>query len=303
MKIQKSTLSIFYYWINERHRIFLRRQEGEKAPWTKDPILQTYKFTNPFRSNDRTTVWFHDIISKHYNPEYGAGNLLLNCALFRYFGTIEFWDALREYGRRWFIDVSHKNDQDIITNAAKNRMKRGERVYTGAYMINNISSTGVKAETLMERVFIPLSLDMSTLSKRIAASPQLETTFNMLQTYTGFGGGGFMAYEVVTDMRHFPPLNCASDINTWANPGPGALRGLSRLYGEKVKYADALPLMVDLLNRCWSDGNGLDYVVPVLELRDVEHSLCEFDKYMRVQKGEGRPRSKFPKGAGGSFFE
>jgi hypothetical protein len=35
-----------------------------------------------------------------------------------------------------------------------------------------------------------------------------------------------------------------------------------------------------------------DYMDP-LEMRDCEHSLCEFDKYMRVKLGEGRPRQKF----------
>jgi hypothetical protein len=28
-------------------------------------------------------------------------------------------------------------------------------------------------------------------------------------------------------------------------------------------------------------------------MREIEHSLCEFDKYMRVKRGEGRPRSKY----------
>ena len=34
--------------------------------------------------------------------------------------------------------------------------------------------------------------------------------------------------------------------------------------------------------------------MPKLELRDVEHSLCEFDKYCRVKFGEGEPRSHYP---------
>ncbi len=38
-------------------------------------------------------------------------------------------------------------------------------------------------------------------------------------------------------------------------------------------------------------GNNVKY--PRLELRDIEHSLCEFDKYERVRLGEGRPRSMY----------
>ena len=30
-----------------------------------------------------------------------------------------------------------------------------------------------------------------------------------------------------------------------------------------------------------------------LEMRDIEHCLCEFDKYERVRLGQGRPRAKY----------
>jgi hypothetical protein len=48
--------------------------------------------------------------------------------------------------------------------------------------------------------------------------------------------------------------------------------------------------MQDLL--AISKGNLPTYV-PMLEMRDIEHSLCEFDKYERVRLGQGRPRSKY----------
>jgi hypothetical protein len=32
---------------------------------------------------------------------------------------------------------------------------------------------------------------------------------------------------------------------------------------------------------------------PKLEMRDVEHTLCEFDKYERVKAGEGQMRAKY----------
>jgi len=28
-------------------------------------------------------------------------------------------------------------------------------------------------------------------------------------------------------------------------------------------------------------------------MREIEHSLCEFDKYERTRLGEGRPRAKY----------
>lgn len=41
-----------------------------------------------------------------------------------------------------------------------------------------------------------------------------------------------------------------------------------------------------------ADKRGRKRKLP-FELREIEHSLCEFDKYERVRRGEGRPRQLF----------
>ena len=40
---------------------------------------------------------------------------------------------------------------------------------------------------------------------------------------------------------------------------------------------------------------SVDDHVPVgqVDMRTIEHSLCEWDKYERVRLGQGKPRSKF----------
>ena len=48
--------------------------------------------------------------------------------------------------------------------------------------------------------------------------------------------------------------------------------------------------MKDLLDR--SPGY-LQGHIDVLEMRDIEHCLCEFDKYERVRLGQGKPRAKY----------
>ena len=108
-----------------------------------------------------------------------------------------------------------------------------------------------------------------------------------------------MAYEMVSDMRHTRLLEDATDIRTWANPGPGAKRGLQRLGLPYKKDADAITSMRSLL-ALTDDGYHYTlapHVPRPLEMRDIEHSLCEFDKYCRVKFGEGEPRSKYNGGA------
>src|SRR5690606_30251911 len=56
MKIDAQPL---WDWMNERHRIWVRRNAGHKWPWTEDPILREYKFTNVFREYDAVTLELH----------------------------------------------------------------------------------------------------------------------------------------------------------------------------------------------------------------------------------------------------
>ena len=106
--------------------------------------------------------------------------------------------------------------------------------------------------------------------------------------------GPFMAYEVVTDWRHTWLGDKAEDILSWANPGPGARRGLNRIYGrpleKTIKTKQCVEEMKDLLH---ASPAYIGVHVPNLEMRDIEHSLCEFDKYERVRLGEGKPRSLY----------
>ena len=84
------------------------------------------------------------------------------------------------------------------------------------------------------------------------------------------------------------------DARTWAHAGPGAKRGLNRLRGFPAKApmrdAEALVWMRLLLTK--SIGPRWDWR-PTLEMREIEHSLCEFDKYERTRLGEGRPRATY----------
>jgi hypothetical protein len=61
-------------------------------------------------------------------------------------------------------------------------------------------------------------------------------------------------------------------------------------YKSYPKRDECIEAMRVLLNI--SPGYLPDWM-PALEMREVEHSLCEMDKYERAFSGEGRPRAKF----------
>lgn len=269
----------------ERHQIYLRRMSGQPWPWTADPILQQYKFTNVYRELDRVTAW----IRTHWREPYAdSPNLWFAMALAR---QINWPETLAE------IDFPVTWDPKRVLKVLRARRARGDKVYTGAYMLRcDIQGPegGDKPFYTVMRVLQPV-WERNQHANIWRGDGDLRTIEQVTKWFMlNHGWGGFLSYEVATDLRHTRYLRHAPDINTWANAGPGALRGLNRVHGRPLKApssdVQALEEMRWLLRELqqqWPPS------WQALELRDIEHSLCEFDKYERTRLGQGRPRSTY----------
>ena len=272
----------FIHWINERHRIYCRKEEGLPWPWTEDEILQKYKFTNVFRELDKTTVWMRENLT---NPNANKPHALMiyNCAVFRMFGTMEMCEAIG--GWQEYHNPEH------LKRTARGRLDNKQKVFTGAYIITNQGKKDPKENIVVDE-FLFAIWDYRQLLSDVAGRGEIQQMHQNLGKLSGWGGGGFMAYELVSDLRYTPVLENATDINTWANAGPGAKRGLNRVFGRPLKFTSKMHNwnreMIFLLKIVNEEKESF---VPTLEMREIEHSLCEFDKYQRVKNGEGKPRS------------
>lgn len=268
--------NLFWYWISERHSIYLNRKAGKPKPWSDDPIFQQYKFTNVFRQLDRGTVWLTDnFIAPHWNDPLDL--IVFNCCWYRFFN----WTGT---GERLGWQTSWRASD--WARKLRSARRRGEQVFTGAHIV-----WGPKGQDKVGGVLSNCTAAWKARHDIVNSTRfyrTLEGTFEELKKVQGCGD--FIAYEIVTDLRHTRLLNKARDINRWANVGPGALRGLRRL-DPTTKASHGLHDMRALLQE---SVYALPEHVPQLELRDIEHSLCEFDKYCRVKFKEGRPRSTYP---------
>ncbi len=82
-------------FINNRHSIYLKRKAKQDPPWTDDPILQQYIFSNIFRELDPTTIAIRRVLNKLYHEykegrvreEDYIGNQLVNVVLYRIFNN------------------------------------------------------------------------------------------------------------------------------------------------------------------------------------------------------------------------
>ena len=279
-------LESFFYWVNERHMIYLKKEAGSQRPWTNDNTLNTFKFTNVFRELDRTTVWMR----KHFtgpNSDRPTEEIIFNCCLFRMFGTMEFADV-----HGWVFEWDPSRAKALARERLNNKLK----VFTGAYIITNQGLKEPKEQVVSDLFLTPVWNARKELAQVAKETKSLEALHKALGKFQGWGGGGFMAYEVATDLNHTAALSDASDRFTWANAGPGAKRGLNRLWGRPLHYnskkQDWNTEMLVLLKKA---PNWLADHVPKgdFDMRSIEHSLCEWDKYTRVETGEGKPRSLY----------
>lgn len=284
----------FWSQINERHALYLKKAAGNPKPWTTDPIMQQYKFTNVFRELDRTTLFMRENIRE---PLWDEPELLLfNVALFRQTGAAEGWQGLV---KRW----------DPEKQAAKYvaAQERGMKVFTGAYMVTGKfpdAKGNSKVVSLFKHALQPVWENRRRLVALCHAKRSMEALTGALGEFIGWKGNRFMAYEVACDLLYTPILEGAGDQFSWANPGPGAQRGLSRLYGGEINMGRGAGSRDRAI--CIKEMQALLKLAPKklgkhilydphgeVDMRFIENALCEFDKHQRTLLGQGRPRSKY----------
>jgi len=298
-----SSPEAFFAFARARHQIFLDRNSGKPRPWTDDPILQQYRFTNVFREEDRTSLWFRHYVrcwlSKMSEECQVLGTILFRTLNRTESGEILFQqnDLFRGEPVGWRYVKGLATIEEVEANL-RTAIPRGPWV-TGAYIVKTPDGmdklTGALWIVEEARKRLPALVGGHPLQ----TTPRtLEAFWLALQKFPYIGG--FTGYEIVTDLRHLPILRDAPDIMSWANAGPGAVRGLHRVHGrdhrKSLSQAQACREMQDLLSIARSDLTAWPEhgrLWPEWEMREVEHTLCEFDKYERVRLGEGTPRGRF----------
>jgi hypothetical protein len=276
-------LDRFVYWIKERHQIYCKRQANKSKPWTDDEVLQNNFFTNPYREHDKVTKWFRRNIRGVY-PYQKSSKVIFATICFRWFN----WPPT---GR-----ILLQNNLLLKWNCEKavKLLKEQDRVFTGAFNISNSGSTKPKVNRVCEDYITPVWEDRQRLIAYLREATTLEEAHKRIKLYPGLGGSGFMAYEVVCDLRYTSILNRATDKMTWSNPGPGAKRGLNRLLDRNLKSPISKDEWIAESNRLLRTVNRrILPQLPRFEAREIEHSLCEYDKYERVLFNQGQSKRKY----------
>jgi 5-hmdU DNA kinase-like protein len=254
------------YWINERESIRKKKEAGAPKPWTKDLVLQQYRFTNVHREDDRVTKW----IASNWRATHTA-HMWHGMLVARYINRPETLHAI-DWPEPW------PKKGALVRAKMLALQQRGIKVFTGAYIV---STNGVKTDkigyvcTLFDRAW--------QHGNRIPQFKRLEEFYRWLMTINGVGS--FMAAQVIADVKHTPLLENAEDWWDWCAPGPGSIRGLMLL--RDGEYTKDPKKFVEEMTKLREEVKS--EISTKLDLQDLQNVCCEFSKYIR-----GYSRSRYP---------
>lgn len=274
---------LYWQFAAERQVVFERRQQGMAAPWTDDPVLQTYKFCNVFRAADRVSQYLiREVI--YSGQTRTASDVLFQIVAFRTFSRESTWQGLAELlGRAPLL-------ADLASGAfeaALDELKTARSpIYTNAFILcaNDAFGRGKKHLNHVE-LFCKMFLVDDVASELLAAT-SLQQVFEILRRYPLFGD--FMSYQTAIDLNYSDYINFDEDDFTKA--GPGALRGIAKCFESLGDYTpeEVIYWMVahqdEEFDRLGLKFNGLNG--RKLHAIDAQGLFCETDKYARVARPE-----------------
>ncbi len=177
------------------------------------------------------------------------------------------------------------------------RRARGDKVYTGAYMIPAPAEKGADKQGYIAEVVLG---DLWRRAPEFLAwfasdTPTLQGTHKRIRQSLGWGE--FLAYQAVVDMRFSERLLAsAPDRDRWAAAGPGTLRGLHRLHGRPLTAVISQEQALDEMRAIYARAERETGVA--MDFSDVPNILCETDKHLRVFLHQGKPRARYVPGRG-----
>ncbi|MFG6412693.1 nucleotide kinase domain-containing protein [Roseateles sp. DC23W] len=282
------------YWkfAAARQALYLKRFSGGLGPWTEDPILRVYKFTNAYRAADRVSQYLISQII--YNGAWSPKDVLFRTILFKLFNKIETWELLSsQFGELKLASFDVPKFDAVLSRA----ISSGARIYSAAYIMPNaprLLEGSYKHRThldLLKWIFL------SGIGDKILDSKSMRECYELLLGIPSVGP--FLAYQYAIDLNY--STNFCFSEDDFVQPGPGALNGIKKCFSDLGEYspADAIRWVADRQAAEFAE-RGLSFNGlwgRKLHLIDCQNLFCEVDKYARVAHPElseltGRARIK-----------
>ena len=265
------------YWrfAAKRQDVFFKRAQHALPPWTDDPILSYFKFTNAYRASDRVSQFL--IRNVIYSGDQQPDEVFFRTILFKLFNKIETWQLLEKTLGPLTLTTFDLQSFDNVLTAA---MASKQTIYSAAYIM---PSGGKHGESKKHRNHLMLLHNMlaDNVPQRITQMKRMRDVFEVLLSYSMIGQ--FLAYQYATDINY----SSITDFNEmeFVVPGPGARDGIRKCFSDLggLNEADVIRMVADR-QEVEFDRLGLDFKSlwgRPLQLIDCQNLFCEVDKYAR----------------------
>ncbi len=265
------------HWIERREDVRHRKEDLKlPAPWTDDPILQTTRFCNVQREDDKVTKWLR---TNWYDNHLTHPNLAFSACLARIVNwplTLDQLGFPLEWSSEAFIA-----QMGILSGGGTRKIWGGAYMVTGGY-----SAGGETKQVIMARVLNAAFQNAKVINLLMT----LKEAFDAVSQTPGLGT--FLAAQVIADLKYTPLLRESSDWQTFCAPGPGSTMGLNFLHSRsptKGISEKQFSQEVNSLSDWLRTEHGID-----LTAHDTQNCLCEFSKYVRIKYFGGRAKTGYP---------
>ena len=267
------------YWkfAAERQRIFFKKLKNALPPWTDDPILSNYKFTNAYRASDRVSQY----LIKHviYEGEQSTDEIFFRTLLFKIFNKISTWELLKEaLGSVTFAEYSFEKYDEILMNA----INEGDAIFSAAYIMPSGKSSFGFAKKHRNYLRLLEVMIEDEVPDQLSVMNSMKEAFQLLLSYPSIGS--FLAYQYLIDINY----SIITDFSEseFVVPGPGAKDGIRKCFRKLggLSETDIIHMMVERQAEEF-DRLNIDFLSlwgRPLQLIDCQNLFCEVDKYARV---------------------
>ena len=312
----------FVQMVKDRYRIHKRKDVKKlPKPWTKNPIMQQYKFTNVRREHDKQSRYLIDNIVN--NDKLTLEDKIVNCFMFRAWNN---WDTFHDLGlpadaqrlydpsfkeaiRPIYKRLSEDAPERMWWSSAYNqggtkhawKFPAGDG-YQRAYKESEAKKHPDWEPDIPLRPFhVGVWLGKQNIVKKLLQAKDQQECFEVIKSVRGFAD--FLAYQVFVDLTYIPEFPFSENEFTIA--GPGCRRGLTILFKDRagLSYEECLFWLRDSWETLCEDlqipwdadmlFNDLPEYDRYMNVMSLENCFCEFSKYMRAKTGTGRPRVKY----------
>jgi hypothetical protein len=267
------------YWrfAAERQEIFFKRMHDQEPPWTSDPVLMKYKFTNAYRASDRVSQYL--IRRVIYDGDQSPEEVFFRTILFKIFNRIETWQLLMSnFGSVSYKEYSFKHYNAVLTRS----ISRGSPIYSAAYIMSSGKDSFGYVRKHTNHLKVIEKMMQDDVPSRVSNARTMMDVFILLRSYPTMGD--FLGYQFSTDIN-YSELTDFSEME-FVVPGPGALDGIRKCFRDcgGLPPVDIVKLMADR-QEFEFERLGLKFQSlwgRRLQLIDCQNLFCEVDKYSRI---------------------